>query len=170
LAVLIVFLLGGLLLVALGMMLLGPEFGGWLDRVLRLRFLAHIWPLVRWTVSGFFIVVAVEIMYFLGPNVKQRYADTLAGAVFAAAIWLALSYALGIYFQRFANLNRTYGVLGGVIALMVWLNWSFFVILLGAEINGEALKASGDVAIPSRRSPPQKMKPKTPADNDSAAA
>ena len=51
---------------------------------------------------------------------------------------------LGIYFQRFANLNRTYGALGGAIALMTWLYWSSFVVLLGAEINGELLQASGD--------------------------
>ena len=96
--------------------------------------------MLRWAVSVAFIVMAVEAMYFLGPNVKQRFAHTLSGAVFAVGAWLALSYALGIYFQRFANLNRTYGALGGAIALMTWLYWSSFVILLGAEINGEVYR------------------------------
>ena len=100
-------------------------------------------------------------MYFLGPNVKQRFVHTLAGAVFAVAAWLALSYGLGIYFQRFANFNRTYGALGGAIALMTWLYWSSFVILLGAEINGEVLQASGDGTLPLKQTPPEKVKPKT---------
>ncbi len=162
LALLMTFLVGGLLLVALAMMLVGPRFGEWMAGVLHLSFLwARIWPVLRWAVSGAFIVMAVESMYFLAPNVKQRFAHTLAGAVFAVAAWLALSYALGIYFQRFANFNRTYGALGGAIALMTWLYWSSFVILLGAEINGEVLQASGDGTLPLKQAPPEKVKPKT---------
>ena len=156
---------GGLLLVALGMMLVGPRFGEWLAGVLHVSFVwARIWPVLRWAVSGTFIVLAVEIMYFLAPNVKQRFAHTLTGAVFAVSAWLALSYALGIYFQRFANLNRTYGALGGAIALMTWLYWSSFVILLGAEINGEVLQASGDGTLPLKQAPPEKVKPKAGLD------
>jgi membrane protein len=170
LAVLMTFLIGGLLLVALGMMLVGPEFGAWLARILHASFLwARIWPVVRWTVSGAFIVMAVEAMYFLGPNVKQRFLHTLAGAVFSVATWLALSYALGIYFQRFANFNRTYGALGGAIALMTWLYWSSFVILLGAEINSEALQVAGDGTLELKQPPPHKVKPITATEGDIAA-
>lgn len=170
LALLLTFLVGGLLLVALGMMLVGPRFGEWMAAVLHLSFLwARVWPVVRWAVSGAFIVLAVEILYFLAPNVKQRFRHTLVGAVFAVAAWLALSYALGIYFQHFANLNRTYGVLGGVIALMTWLYWSSFVILLGAEINGEVLQASGDGTLPLKQAPPEKVKPRTVPESDVAA-
>jgi membrane protein len=164
------FLIGGLLLVALGMMLVGPRFGEWLAGVLHLSFLwGRVWPLLRWTVSGAFIVIAVETLYFLAPNVKQRFFHTLAGAVFAVAGWLALSYALGIYFQRFANFNRTYGALGGAIALMTWLYWSSFVILLGAEINGEVLQRSGDGTLPLKEVPPEKVRPKAVPDTDIAA-
>lgn len=160
LALLLTFICGGLLLVALGMMLLGPRFGEWLAGVLHVSFVwARIWPVLRWMVSGTFIVMAVEMMYFLAPNVKQRFWHTLTGAVFAVSAWLVLSYALGIYFQRFANLNRTYGALGGVIALMTWLYWSSFMILLGAEINGEVLRASGDGTLPLKQAPPEKAKP-----------
>jgi membrane protein len=51
-----------------------------------------------------------------------------------------LSDGLSLYFQKFAHLNKTYGVLGGGIALLVWLYWSSFVILLGAELNSEILQ------------------------------
>jgi membrane protein len=170
LAVLMTFLIGSLLLVALGMMLVGPRFGEWLAGVLHLSFLwARIWPVIRWAVSGTFIVVAVESMYFLAPNVKQRFTHTLTGAVFAVASWLVLSFALGIYFQRFANFNRTYGALGGAIALMTWLYWSSFVILLGAEINSEVLQASGDGSLPLKQAPPEKVTPKPATESDIAA-
>lgn len=170
LALLMTFLAGGLLLAASAMMLVGPRFGVWLSGVLHLSFLwVRIWPVVRWAVSGAFIVAAVESMYFLGPNVKQRFGHTLGGAVFAVAAWLALSSALGFYFHKFANLNRTYGTLGGAIALMTWLYWSFFVILLGAEINSQMLKASGDGTLPLKQAPPESAKPKTPRKSDIAA-
>jgi membrane protein len=170
LAIVLTFLIGGLLLVALGMMLVGPRFGEWMAGALHLSYVwARIWPVVRWMVSGTFIVVAVECMYFLAPNVKQRFFHTLVGAVFAVATWLALSFTLGIYFQRFANFNRTYGALGGVIALMTWLYWSSFVILLGAQINGEVLQANGDGTLPLKQAPPEKVTPKPTTEGDIAA-
>jgi membrane protein len=170
LAIVLTFFIGGLLLVALGMMLVGPRFGEWLAAVLHLSFLwARIWPLLRWVVSGAFIVIAVESLYFLAPNVKQRFFYTLGGAVFAVAMWLALSFALGIYFQRFANFNRTYGALGGAIALMTWLYWSSFVVLLGAEINGEILQASGDGTLALKQTPPERVNPKPATESDIAA-
>jgi membrane protein len=170
LAVLMTFGIGGLLLAALAVMLLGPRFGEWMAGVLHLSFLwVRVWPVLRWAVSGAFIVTAVEALYFLAPNVKQRFAHTLLGAIFAVAAWLALSAALGIYFQSFANFNRTYGALGGVIALMTWLYWSSFVILLGAQINGQVLQASGDGTLQLKQAPPKKAKPKNVPETDIAA-
>jgi membrane protein len=64
----------------------------------------------------------------------------LPGAVFSVIGWILLSDGLSLYFQKFAHLNKTYGVLGGGIALLVWLYWSSFVILLGAELNSEILQ------------------------------
>jgi membrane protein len=170
LALLLTFLAGGLLLVALLVMLVGPGFGVWAAGMLHLSSQwGHIWPVLRWTVSGAFIVMAVESVYFLAPNVKQRFIHTLTGAVLAVGAWLGLSYALELYFQRFANLNRTYGALGGAIALMTWLYWTSFVILLGAEINGEVLVASGDGTLPLKQPPPQKVRPTPETTGDIAA-
>jgi len=170
LALLLTFLAGGLLLAASGIVLLGPKFGEWMAEALGVSYLwALLWPLLRWTLSAAFLVMAVESIYFLAPNVKQRFGHTLGGAIFAVATWLALSSALGIYFQRFANLNRTYGALGGGIALMTWLYWSSFVILLGAEINGALLQSSGDPALPLKQAPPQEAAPKPSTESNVAA-
>ena len=56
---------------------------------------------------------------------------------------MLLSYLLGIYFRTFANFNKTYGTLGAGIALMVWLYWTAFAILLGGEINADLLHEEG---------------------------
>jgi membrane protein len=167
LALLMTFLVGGLLMASLGTMLVGPELGKWLDA--RHWYLtAYIWTMLQWILAVICVVAAVECTYFLGPNMKQRIGHTLLGSVFAVALWLVLSYGLRVYFAKFAHLNYTYGSLGGVIAMMLWLYWSFFVILLGAEINGELIKASRDGTAPPSQQPPE-TRQKPPAERDHAA-
>jgi membrane protein len=144
LAIGLTFLIGILLVIALALMLVGPNFGGWLAAKVGLGsvFIA-VWPYLRWSIAIAFAVLAIELIYFLAPNVRQRFRRTLPGAALAVACWLLLSWALGIYFQHFTNLNKTYGTLAAAIALMVWLYWTAFAILLGGEINADLLQEDG---------------------------
>ncbi|HLZ00036.1 MAG TPA: YihY/virulence factor BrkB family protein [Candidatus Angelobacter sp.] len=142
-------LIGVLLLTALAVMIAGPEFGDWLAARIHLHWLfAAAWPFIHWVVAVGFTVLAIEILYYLGPNVKQRFTATLPGALLAVGCWLGLSYALGLYFRSFANFNKTYGTLGAAVALMVWLYWTSFAMLLGAELNAELAKESSAGKIP----------------------
>jgi membrane protein len=77
------------------------------------------------------------MVYFLAPNVKQRFMATLPGAVLSVGCWMGLSYLLGIYFRYFESYNRIYGTLGGVMALMTWLYWAYFILLAGGRLNAE---------------------------------
>jgi membrane protein len=132
---------GGLLLVALAVLIVGPRFGEWLAAHLEAsRLFVLLWPILHWSIAISFAVVAVEAIYFLAPNVKQRFMASLPGAIFAVTFWIALSYLLGIYFRHFAHFSRTYGTLGGFFALMTWLYWTSFVLLVGAELNAELAK------------------------------
>src|SRR5438270_844206 len=141
LAVGLTLLIGILLLVALAVMIVGPRFGEWLSAKLHMSTLfALAWPYIHWTVSVGFAILAVEFLYYLAPNVKQRFWATLPGAVLSVACWIGLSYLLGIYFRSFANFNKTYGTLGAAVALMVWLYWTGFAMLVGAELNAELAK------------------------------
>lgn len=75
------FLLGALLLIALAVMVVGPHFGELLTgRVHLSKAWVWVWPYVHWTSSIVFTVAAVESLYFLAPNVKQRFFATLPGA------------------------------------------------------------------------------------------
>jgi membrane protein len=141
LAVGLTLLVGVLLLVALSVMLVGPEFGTWLASHARLSWMfARAWPYIHWTAAVMFTVLAMESIYFLAPNVRQRFWSTLPGAVLSVISWIVLSYALGIYFRSFANFNKLYGTMGAAIALMVWLYWTSFFMLVGAELNCELAK------------------------------
>lgn len=155
LAILLALITGFLLLLALSVMIVGPRFGQWLAiRVHLSSVFVFLWPYIHWSIAIGFTVLAVEALYFLAPDVKQRFLATLPGAVLAVSCWLALSYLLGMYFRHFANFNKTYGTLGAAIALMTWLYWTGFAMLLGAELNAELAKISKEGRIQEKREPP----------------
>ncbi|HKW75892.1 MAG TPA: YihY/virulence factor BrkB family protein [Terriglobales bacterium] len=135
------FLVGILMLLVLAVMILGPHFA---DTLSRHRHLSNafvvLWPYIHWTVSFSFTVLSVEFLYFIAPNVKQRFGGSLPGAFLSVIAWVGLSYGLGVYFRSFAHLSRTYGAMGAVIVLMVWAYWNSFVLLLGAELNCQLAK------------------------------
>jgi membrane protein len=155
LAIALALITGFLLLLALSVMIVGPRFGEWLAARIHLSHLfVLLWPYIHWTIAIGFTVLAVEALYFLAPNVKQRFLATLPGAVLAVGCWLGLSYLLGMYFRHFAHFNKTYGTLGAAIALMTWLYWTGFAMLLGAELNAELAKISKEGKIQEKREPP----------------
>ena len=155
LAIGLTLLIGALLLLALSVMIVGPQFGEWLSGRVHLSVVwVWLWPYIHWTISVVFTVLAVEGLYFLAPNVKQRLFATLPGATLAVGCWIGLSYLLGIYFRSFANFNKTYGTLGAAIALMIWLYWTGFAMLVGAELNAELAKISREGKLPAKSEPP----------------
>ena len=154
LAVGLALITGALLLIALAVMIVGPRFGQWLaDRVHLSNLFVTLWPFIHWSVAVGFTILAVEVLYYLAPNVKQRFAATLPGAILAVGCWLGLSYLLGIYLRHFGNFNKTYGTLGAAIVLMVWLYWTGFAMLVGAELNAELAKVSREGKLPEKHEP-----------------
>lgn len=147
---------GALVLVALSVMIVGPRFGEWLaSRVHPSYLFVLLWPYIHWSVAIGFTILAVEALYFLAPNVKQRFLATLPGATLAVGCWIALSYLLGLYFRHFANFNKTYGTLGAAVALMTWLYWTSFAMLVGAKLNAELAKISSQGKIEEKHEPPR---------------
>src|SRR6266436_1160419 len=145
---------GALMLVALSVMIVGPRFGEWLAGRVHLSYVfVSLWPYIHWSIAIGFTILAVEALYFLAPNVKQRFFATLPGAILAVGCWLALSYLLGLYFRHFANFNKTYGTLGAGIALMTWLYWTGFAIMVGAELNCELAKICTEGKIEEKHEP-----------------
>jgi membrane protein len=170
LAIALTFAIGSIMIVAAVVMILGPDFGKWVALHLHISWVfARLWPILRWVTTIAFVVAAIEGLYFWGPNVKQRFYSSLPGACIAVGGWIGLSYLLGIYFQKFANFNKTYGTLGAAIALMVWFYWTGFMILLGGEVNSELLQISGSGRLALKEPPPSSVTPKPATEADLAA-
>ena len=98
-------------------------------------------PLVnylRWPVLAVASAVALGVLYRYGPSREQPKWQWLTwGAVLAMVIWLSGSVLFSLYVSHFGSYNKTYGTLGVVVILMMWLLLSAFSVLLGAEINAE---------------------------------
>jgi membrane protein len=160
LAIELMFGVGTLVTFAFTFMILGPRFGEFLaNRVGAAQIWTALWPVLRYVLSITFIVIAVDGLYYFAPNLKQRFVNILPGAVIAVVGWILLSGGLSVYFHRVAHLNKTYGVLGGGIAFLIWLYWSGFLILVGAELNSEIIQVRGDGTLPLKQPPPRKVKP-----------
>ena len=137
LAIGLTFSVGLLLIIALGLLLVGPRLSAWVTTTVGV---GRLWPYVRWSVAIACTVLAVELLYFVAPNVKHRFVSTLPGAMIAVGGWIGLCYLLGIYFQEFSAYSKGYGSLGVALAFSIWLYWTGFVILIGAQFNSELLQ------------------------------
>ena len=94
--------------------------------------------ILRWPVMFMLVILALAILYRHGPSrriAKWRWLSV--GSVFAAVVWLAVSVLFSWYLGNFANYNATYGALGAVVGLMMWMWLSTIVVLVGAELNSE---------------------------------
>ncbi len=98
----------------------------------------RIISLLRWPALLIVVLLWLALLYRYGPcRTAAQWRWLSIGSVFAALCWLAVSSLFSWYLSNFANYNATYGSLGAVIGLMMWLWVSVIVILFGAELNAE---------------------------------
>jgi len=93
---------------------------------------------VRWPLLFVAMIVALAVVYRFGPdrdNPRWRWVSW--GAVVAAVAWVAASIGFAVYTANFGRYNETYGSLGAVVVLLLWLYLSALLVLLGSEINAE---------------------------------
>jgi membrane protein len=123
---------------ALVLLVFGPRLGsavaGWFG--LGPVFMAA-WNLLSMPMVILFALVGIALVYYLAPDAEQRWQWVTPGSAVALVLWLAMSFGLRLYVNRFANYNTTYGSIGGVILLTLWLYLTGVVLLLGAEVNSE---------------------------------
>jgi membrane protein len=91
-----------------------------------------------WLLLGALLLLGVALLYRFGPSrAPARWRWITPGSLAAVGLWLLGSLAFSLYVGRFAAYNETYGALGSVVILLMWLYISAFSILLGAELNAE---------------------------------
>lgn len=98
---------------------------------------------LSWLMLLFALVVGLTLLYRVGPVASgRRWFHISAGVVVALSLWLVGSIGFSIYTANFASYNETYGSLGAVVVVMLWLFISSYAIILGAEVNADRQRRS----------------------------
>jgi len=96
------------------------------------------WAILRWPIAFCAVLLFFALVYYLGPNKRQRsWKWVTPGSMLGAALWLMLSGLFALYVTFAGNYTKTYGTLASGIILLLWLNYSSFALLFGAELNSE---------------------------------
>jgi len=97
----------------------------------------------RWMLALAVVLSGVWVLYRFAPNTPgARIRWFNAGAVLAVLVWAVASWAFSYFLAHFGNYNQVYGSIGAVIALLMFLYITIFVVLLGASVNAEIFDAA----------------------------
>jgi membrane protein len=116
------------------------------------------WNIFRWPLAFVVVLLLFSLIYYLAPNADQRNWKWITpGAVVGSVLWLALSGLFALYTAFSSSYSKTYGSLAGGIVLLLWLNYSAWAVLFGAELNAELERyaskddVAGGLIKPARR-------------------
>jgi membrane protein len=125
-------------LLALGLVLTGPVVSAIAGPIGLSDTAVGVWNIAKWPVMAALFIFMVDVLYYATPNVKLRgFKWVTAGSLVAIVAWAIASALFALYVANFGSYNKTYGTLGGLIALLVWFWISNLAILFGHQLNAE---------------------------------
>ena len=128
---------------------------------------AVTWKIVQWPIVLAFMTLAFALIYYLAPDLReQAWAWLTPGAALGVVIWLLVSLGFRLYLHYFNSYSKTYGSLGAVIILMLWLYFTGASILIGGEVNSEIEHAAAQQGAPDAKEKGEKA----PGDREHAQA
>ena len=97
-----------------------------------------IWSIAKWPVLAVVVTLIVALLYYATPNIEQpRFRWISIGAALAIVVAVLASVGFSLYVATFANYDKTYGSLAGVVVGLLFLWLTNLSLLLGAEVNSE---------------------------------
>ncbi len=97
-----------------------------------------VWNILKWPVMVLLVVLAIAILFYATPNVKQpKFRWMSLGSLIALVIFMLASLGFAFYVANFSSYNKTYGAIGGVIISLLWLWLLNMSLLFGAEFDAE---------------------------------
>jgi membrane protein len=105
---------------------------------------ATVWGLGQWPLGLLLTLTGIDLVYHFAPAVRLRWYWLTPGSAFAGLAWILASLGLRAYVGYFADYNATYGSIGGVILLLLWLYLSSMALLVGGEINSVIARAAAE--------------------------
>lgn len=109
------------------------------------------WNSLRFAIPPLIIFAVFTLIYWLVPNIKLRFISVLPGAAFAAVGWIVTSLGFSFYVGNYANYSGTYGSIGAIIVLMMWLYFSGIILMLGGQINAVTSERRAALLVKKKR-------------------
>jgi membrane protein len=133
-----------LLLTSLFIVLVGGHFTDWIGTKLHLTSIIVIaWKGLQWVAVVLFVTLSFSLIYYCGPSLDQRrWRWITPGSMFGGFLWLAASAGFRVYLHFFNSYTATYGSLGAMMILLVWLYVTGLAFLVGGEINAQIKRAA----------------------------
>jgi membrane protein len=129
------------------LIMFGDRFSVWLAARLGLgEGFAVFWGIVDYLVGLAFVLLGLQFIYYFGPSVTQSWRWFTPGSVFAVVCMIIASLLLSLYLRYAPSYSVTYGSLGAVIVLMLWLYLMGAAVIIGGEINAH-IKEAADKSI-----------------------
>jgi membrane protein len=134
-----VLIIGGTVLI-----MFADKFSVWLTALLGLgKSFTLFWGVAEYLVGLVLLLTGIEVIYYFAPNIKLRWRFVTPGGLFALMALMISSHLFSLYLRYAPSYSATYGSLGAVIVLMVWLYLMGMVLLVGGEINSVIREATG---------------------------
>jgi membrane protein len=150
LALLLLVVLSVLVIAAFGVSSLGHWVGVRLAvRAGRVVSLNPLWDLGRWVITFLLIGLAAAVTDYALPNLKRPWRWVTPGSVFVILAWLLASKGFNTYVHYVGSYSKTYGALGGLMILMLWIYIVSLIIMVGAEVNSQVDKIRSETRPPS---------------------
>ena len=131
------------ILVAAALVLAGPKAAEVItDRTFLGPVFEWTWKILQWPLAFALVSAGIAIIYYYAPDAEQDWVWLTPGSIFATTLWLLATLGFKYYVVNMGSYTETYGVIGGVMVLMLWFYISGLVILIGAEMNAEIEHAS----------------------------
>jgi membrane protein len=146
-AILMTLGLSVLILVGVLLLIVGEPIGQAIAEIFGLGELFElVWNIVRWPVALFFMVFTVALLYYFAPDVDQPFRWITPGGLIGVLLWVIASAAFSFYVNNFGTYNKTYGSIGVVIILLLYLYISSLTILFGAELNATLVRMKEEIS------------------------
>jgi membrane protein len=121
---------------AFSLIVLGGVMESWLESQFGFGgAILTLFSVLRWVIIVLALMLGFAMIYRYAPNVEQKFRFLTAGAVLGVVLLIAASLGFAFYVSNFGDYAATYGSLGAMIILMMWLYIAGLVILVGSEIN-----------------------------------
>jgi membrane protein len=129
--------LAALIIIALVLALYGGKIGQTLFAHLGAGNVFRIaWKILQWPASFAAMFLSFSLVYYFAPNIEERkWYWVTPGSAAGVTLWLLASLCFRVYLHFFNSYSATYGSLGAVIILMLWLYITGLAILVGGEVN-----------------------------------